>query len=850
MRASRLTFLLTLLGWILASLTACATMQRWASRNESERHAARVQEVQLKVMRYADGYSSQIKDPLETLKSQSTTAEERLAAHDWRIEQATAAYTIASGSNPLVNALDMIVLATLSRMVVEDERTGAFSGIDVAPLLEAHRSLERQSWALVEGMLDSEQTNQLRALIEQWRARHPATQAVSQVRLADFSAIVGRASSTAHEGASLFALIGLDPLRNLDPAVRELEQTRQLAERTIYYLQRAPSLLDMQIERLAYQLTVMPESKQTLAVMERVGGAAEALGELTADTPAIIASERHALIVELSAVLHAEQDRMRALLIEVRSVLNAGAQTSESVGATVAALDAFVARFRPPDIQRTENNSLATPRRPFDITEYAQTASELASAAQGVQALLVQLDASSASFERMAGMTQQSLREIVDRAFWRGIALIVALAGTALIAMLTYRYAITRWLGSPSTSASLGVLLAIAASIACARAVAEQATTTARPEWPNVVLTPSASPTDPATAMGGMHLVEELDGHEAVPSQAQHGNWVVAPIPFRNELLGAGLVLGAGYLYGASATDRDARHSVAAAAAMYAEGGSWAGLAAHRGYWSEQRYRTTGALATGELLYDVELQLGDNHRTLAVAQQFAGVTLEAATRIGASGWLGFGYRGGHTDVLIRYPTDALPAEFTPATPIESSNLLLNGELDTRDSDLYPSSGHYAQAEALIARQELGSDHDYLGLELEWNAYRRIRDSHVLAWRIAGKLVDGDPPFFAMSWFGSGVDLRGYTPGRYIAESMFAAQLEWRWQVTPRWGLAAFGGAGKVWNALGDIDTDAWLPAGGVSARFRLAKALPLNLRADFAWGRDDSTFTLAIGEAF
>ena len=49
------------------------------------------------------------------------------------------------------------------------------------------------------------------------------------------------------------------------------------------------------------------------------------------------------------------------------------------------------------------------------------------------------------------------------------------------------------------------------------------------------------------------------------------------------------------------------------------------------------------------------------------------------------------------------------------------------------------------------------------------------------------------------------------------------------------------------GALGSIDTDVWLPAGGVGVRFRLAKALPLNMRADFAWGRDDSTFALSIG---
>jgi outer membrane protein assembly factor BamA len=348
--------------------------------------------------------------------------------------------------------------------------------------------------------------------------------------------------------------------------------------------------------------------------------------------------------------------------------------------------------------------------------------------------------------------------------------------------------------------------------------------------------------------MGGMHLVDDLD--RPASSQTSQGNWVVAPIPFRNELLGIGLVLGAGYLYGVPKTDREARHSIAAAAGMYAEGGSWTALAAHRGYWSDQRRRTTVAIATGELLYDIELQLEDSNRTLGVKQKFSGISLEAAARVGDHGWLGLGYRGGETEVLVPGLTRALPEELATGNTIEMSSVLLDGEIDTRDSDLYPRSGRYAQIEAQIARQELGSDRDYLSLELEWNSYRPIGDAHVLAWRVAGKIVDGDAPFFAMSWFGAGVDLRGYTPGRYIGESMITAQAEWRWQAAPRWGFTAFGGVGKVSGALGDIDTDPWLPAGGVGVRFRLAKALPLNLRADFAWGRDDSTFSLAIGEAF
>jgi hypothetical protein len=440
MCASRPVFVLVLLACALTGTAACASMSRWASRGESEQRAGRLQEVQLKVMRFADDYGATITDPLKVLGGESASPEQRLAAHDWRVMQSTAAYTIASGSNPVINALDMVVLATLSRIVAEDY-IGTLAGARATQLLEVHRNLERESWGLVEDLLNDEQKSQLRSAIAQWRADHPDARAVSQVRFADFAAIAGRRSDEAHGGGSLFALIGLDPLSNLDPAVRELEQTRLLAERAIYYLQRSPSLLDMEVERLAYQLVVTPEAKQSLAGIDRVSFAAEALGKLSADAPALIASERHALINDLTRALRTEQSRLQSLLVEARDVLQAGTQTSESVGSTVAALDAFVARFQPRDGAAPAPSE---PRRPFDITDYAQTARELAAAAQNLQALLVQLDASSASAERLAATARQSVNEVVDRAFWRGVALIALLTLAALLAALTYRYAAHR----------------------------------------------------------------------------------------------------------------------------------------------------------------------------------------------------------------------------------------------------------------------------------------------------------------------------------------------------------------------------------------------------------------------
>src|SRR6478609_3944747 len=99
MCAPRSGFVLMLFVCALTSVVACSSMSRWASRDESERRAARLQELQLKVMRYADDYGARITDPLKALTAQSPSPELRLAAHDWRISQSTAAYTIASGPN-------------------------------------------------------------------------------------------------------------------------------------------------------------------------------------------------------------------------------------------------------------------------------------------------------------------------------------------------------------------------------------------------------------------------------------------------------------------------------------------------------------------------------------------------------------------------------------------------------------------------------------------------------------------------------------------------------------------------------------------------------------------------------
>jgi hypothetical protein len=428
---------------LLAALlcASCSTIRgMMPKQKEAQQQATELQQLQLEVMRFADEYAARVSEPVQRLQATAHSPEERLAGHNWRLSQSTSAYVIASGPNPTVNALDMVVLATLSRMVAEDHFVAELYGERARPLQDVHRRLEPQAWGLLEGVLTPEQIQQLHTVIDDWRAEHPQIRSVAYIHFRDFAKSVSR-KRPEHATESLFGLLGLDPLSNLDPAVQEIAQTRQLAERTIYYIQRAPNLLDMQIERLAYQLAVMPETKQLLADTNAFGAAATSASTLANQIPQLVARERQAAIAQVMDSLNSQQAQTRQLLTELRSALEAGTQTSDSINGTIRSIDAMMARFDKPKPDAAD----APPGKPFDISAYAATARELAGAAQQLQALVVQLDTSAGGVQRLTSSLAVDAGNVVDHAFWRGVQLIIVLVAAILVAMLVYRYVTRVW---------------------------------------------------------------------------------------------------------------------------------------------------------------------------------------------------------------------------------------------------------------------------------------------------------------------------------------------------------------------------------------------------------------------
>ncbi len=428
-------------GIAVVTIAGCSLLANHPGHKASaSKEASDLQELQLGVMRFADEYAGSVIEPVQRFQLTTDIAEERLIAQNWKLSQSTAAYTIGSGPNPVANAVDMVVLATLSRMAIEDAWVGERYGERAKPLRDAHRRLEQRSWTLVAGILSPDQIAEFKHLIDDWRAQNPNVRAIAYVHIGDFAKSIGRPRpGEAETKGGLFHLIGVDPIGQLDPAVREITQTRQLAERTIYYVQRAPGLLDMQVERLTYQLSAMPETKRLLGDIDNFGGAAVSAGRLADELPGVIARERDAAIRQFVDALSAQAAQMRGLVSEMRVALDAGKGTSDSVNATIRSLDQLMVRFDKP---KPEHAAPEPAGHPFDITEYTAAAAEFSRTASELQQLVAGVEHGAPALTKSADRAVSQLRSMLDHLMWCAFALVL----WVMVAALAYRAVARRWL--------------------------------------------------------------------------------------------------------------------------------------------------------------------------------------------------------------------------------------------------------------------------------------------------------------------------------------------------------------------------------------------------------------------
>ena len=390
--------------------------------------------LQAQVMRFADTYSATVAQACDDVTTTTTNSELRETMLRWKLGQSTSAYINATGQNPAVNALDMLVLVSMARMVVQDYGLGTY-GDEVRPLLETQLNLETNAWTLARGVLRPSQEKELRDLIQEWRAKNPHQRYVGPVRFREFVTALGKTPTQATTApTSIFSLLYLDPLAGLDPTAAAIQETREMGERAMYYTQRMPMLLSWQVEQLAYRLAGQPESQQILNAASRLAAASEVFAKTAQQLPQLVNDQRQAAIQQILDGLTSQGNKSRELLNDTRSTLDSAGAAAKNINAAVQSLTAFVQYVSPTNATPTSS----TNHQPFNVLNYGTAATQIGTAADHLNALLATVN------QTTPELTAQT-KAVVDHAFWRGLVLILVLLIGAVLAALGYRLIASRF---------------------------------------------------------------------------------------------------------------------------------------------------------------------------------------------------------------------------------------------------------------------------------------------------------------------------------------------------------------------------------------------------------------------
>jgi hypothetical protein len=332
------------------------------------------------------------------------------------------------------------------------------------------------------------------------------------------------------------------------------------------------------------------------------------------------------------------------------------------------------------------------------------------------------------------------------------------------------------------------------------------------------------------------------------------GSFVIAPQPLVSPALGAGIVPIAGYITPIPKTDKAIVPSVIGAGGLITNNGSRAFALGADLYLKQARYELETGYGHGNLdynLYGVGFANGNAGFKLPLEQSGDIYFLKVLRRIKWDIYVGGRFINGVSFITIKPTSGQLPP-IPPDVGLHTNLRALGVEIsrDSRKNRFYPLQGSLLTFTGDFFGQNLGSKYSFQSYKFTFNKYWSLSKKQVLAYNGFWCGTGGSPPFYGNCIYGTNSELRGYTAGRYLDRYMFATQLEYRLELPWRFGVVGFGGVGAVAPGGVNFRSNQWLPAGGTGIRYMLSKQYHVNLRTDFAWGKDNFTWAVGVGEAF
>ena len=224
------------------------------------------------------------------------------------------------------------------------------------------------------------------------------------------------------------------------------------------------------------------------------------------------------------------------------------------------------------------------------------------------------------------------------------------------------------------------------------------------------------------------------------------------------------------------------------------------------------------------------------------------------------------------DEDFRAKTDSTPEFSTPHSYYSDSNgfskssytlsgVSLNFLYDTRDNQINPYKGIYANINYRINPTFLGSSKNSSTLWLEFRTYLGLSKKnprHLIGFWACGEFTcSGSVPYLTLPYLGDDQRARagrGYTNGRYRGQHMIYGEVEYRFPIWPCSNIIGgvlFANAVTTSNSQKDIPLFYYVrPAVGFGIRVMVNKYFRTNINLDYAFGMKSSGFYFSGQETF
>ena len=405
------------------------------------------------MLRFADNFVVSTSKPAELLQrdGQAIKRSELLTI---KVTLASDVYGLATGSNALANLVGLTIFASVARWRVQDYWLPKVYGPSAEPMLKALEVREEEVWKIADQVLKAEMLTELREAIQRWRKNSSSPsgelEAFASNSLVNEVTKGSRKAQSSLPG-SVFALLDLDPLAGLDPATRELTETRLFAERALFMGQRMPQLIEWQMELLALRTTSTPQVTELISGTSQIGSASDRISRTLEQIPGVVSMESQ----KWMETFRGEQKSLGDLSRNFGQSFMEGSKMATSTAQMLKNFDDILTHF-----EKWPTDPKAPPSPPFDIKEYAATAQEINRMSVRLTETLraFQATVDPANFARLSAQvaaltrqTQQQGEALIDHAFRRTLELFGLCTTILLTAMLLYRWISSRIRAQSST---------------------------------------------------------------------------------------------------------------------------------------------------------------------------------------------------------------------------------------------------------------------------------------------------------------------------------------------------------------------------------------------------------------